>query len=63
MYKDVFCYKIGMFSVKNNLGWVMNRTDNIYSCVGTFQGSSNELLITLLSSKQMHSYVFVSLRS
>ena len=34
MYKDVFCFKIGMFSVKNNLGWVMNRTDNLYSCVG-----------------------------
>ena len=44
MYKDVFCFKIGMFSVKNNLGWVMNRSDNLYSCVGTFQGNSNELL-------------------
>ena len=58
MYKDVFCFKIGMFSVKNNLGWVMNRTDNLYSCVGTFQGSSNELLITLFSFKQISNVCF-----
>ena len=58
MYKDVFCFKIGMFSVKNNLGWVMNRTDNLYSCVGTFQGSLTELLITLVSFKQIYNVCF-----
>ena len=61
MYKDVFCFKIGMFSVKNNLGWVMNRTDNLYSCVATFQGNLNELLIHCsLSNKHI---IFVSLSS
>ena len=58
MYKDVFCFKIGMFSVKNNLGWVMNRTDNLYSCVATFQGNLNELLFTLLSFKQIYNACF-----
>ena len=37
----------------------MNRTANIYSCVGTFQGNSKELHITLLSFKQIHVCLFL----
>ena len=63
MYKDVFCFKIGMFSVKNNLGWVMNRTDDLYSCVATFQGNSYELLILVVFQHSNKYIMLVSLSS